>query len=494
MDFASRFFSLFFFFFPPSPPLLVDRAPRLTIAARHSLPFFLLFFFFFSFFFLYFSFLFSFLFSFSPDATRSRPIRICHSRDCNIYIYNRKVEERERGEKGGEIERRCFRQIRCIYLFVTGVICTRRGATKGGRFGKIHLTGGHKEFIVIVGGRLSEAGTGRQLLARAKDEPFLSVFVLSTNIASNVRTRYPFFEPEEKGQDLFPTLTPGPLPPPPPHTSPRSTMNRRVESPWTRAPPNFIYVFLPRDGDALKAKRGRFSIPRDRVSCNESPRGVVENIDRDDDGRQDLVSWTFTGKEAKGRGKFCNEKFCTEQSPGGSPVFGKKGGGGGGGSFARLSTGERSYHVQPRRHVVRMCSACVLYSPVKRKGKRKRKKDGRSPNRVIKIESGNKWSRGPLPLFDSPESGFVEFLEPMKLSGSSTTIEKKKKKRKKEDNGKTNSPPKFAQSLGQLRVVKLRILIGEYSPRGLSPHHKRVHRSLHVGCSFVTGTPATFVQ
>lgn len=130
------------------------------------------------------------------------------------------MEERERGEKGGEIERRCFRQIRCIYLFVTGVICTRRGATKGGRFGKIHLTGGHKEFIVIVGGRLSEAGTGRQLLARAKDEPFLSVFVLSTNIASNVRTRYPFFEPEEKGQDLFPTLTPGPLPPPPPRTRP----------------------------------------------------------------------------------------------------------------------------------------------------------------------------------------------------------------------------------------------------------------------------------
>lgn len=160
-----------------------------------------------------------------------------------------------------------------------------------------------------------------------------------------------------------------------------------------------------------------------------------------------------------------------------------------------MSTGERSYHVQPRRHVVRMCSACVLYSPVKRKGKRKRKKDGRSPNRVIKIESGNKWSRGPLPLFDSPESrGSSSFLNRRNCPDrrSSTTIEKKK--RKKEDNGKTNSPPKFAQSLGQLRVVKLRILIGEYSPRGLSPHHKRVHRSLHVGCSFVTGTPATFVQ
>lgn len=36
---------------------------------------------------------------------------------------------------------------------------------------------------MILGGRLSEAGTGRQLLARAKDEPSLSVFVLSTNTA-----------------------------------------------------------------------------------------------------------------------------------------------------------------------------------------------------------------------------------------------------------------------------------------------------------------------
>ena len=43
---------------------------------------------------------------------------------------------------------------------------------------------------MILGGRLSEAGTGRQLLARAKDEPSLSVFILSTNIASNIRTRY----------------------------------------------------------------------------------------------------------------------------------------------------------------------------------------------------------------------------------------------------------------------------------------------------------------
>lgn len=43
---------------------------------------------------------------------------------------------------------------------------------------------------MILGGRLSEAGTGRQLLARAKDEPSLSVFVLSTNTVSNIRTRY----------------------------------------------------------------------------------------------------------------------------------------------------------------------------------------------------------------------------------------------------------------------------------------------------------------
>lgn len=65
-----------------------------------------------------------------------------------IYAYAgiaRRVDARGwrngRAKNGGKIERRCFRQIRCIYLFVTGVICTRRGATKGGRFGKIHLTG-----------------------------------------------------------------------------------------------------------------------------------------------------------------------------------------------------------------------------------------------------------------------------------------------------------------------------------------------------------------
>lgn len=64
---------------------------------------------------------------------------------------------------------------------------------------------------MILGGRLSEAGTGRQLLARAKDEPSLSVFILSTNTASNIRTRYlSSRKRKKKGQDLFPTLTPGP--------------------------------------------------------------------------------------------------------------------------------------------------------------------------------------------------------------------------------------------------------------------------------------------
>lgn len=93
-----------------------------------------------------------------------------------------------------------------------------------------------------------------------------------------------------------------------------------------------------------------------------------------------------------------------------------------------MSTGERSYHVQPRRHVVRMCSACVLLSRKKKKEKKKgKKKNGRSPNRVVKIESGNKWSRGPLPLFDS----FVdEFLEPTKLG---SLIENRRRQEEEEE-------------------------------------------------------------
>lgn len=47
--------------------------------------------------------------------------------------------------------------------------------------------------------------------------------------------------------------------------------------------------------------------------------------------------------------------------------------------------------------------------------------------------------------------------------------------------------PQFSQCFRQLGVVKLRILIGQFSPRSLSPHHERVHRSLDVGRSFVTG-------
>lgn len=48
-----------------------------------------------------------------------------------------------------------------------------------------------KAVIVILGGALSKTGTGRrQLPARAKDEPGISVFALSTNTVSNIRTRY----------------------------------------------------------------------------------------------------------------------------------------------------------------------------------------------------------------------------------------------------------------------------------------------------------------
>lgn len=94
--------------------------------------------------------------------------------------------------------------------------------------------GDTRRFIVILGGRLSEAGTGRQLLARAKDEPWPICFrFVDKHRASNVRTRDTFPpEPEEKGQDLFPTLTPGPVP-----SSPRYDPSRYDRSTtWIDSP------------------------------------------------------------------------------------------------------------------------------------------------------------------------------------------------------------------------------------------------------------------
>lgn len=112
---------------------------------------------------------------------------------------------------------------------------------------------------MIVGGRLSEAGTGRQLLARAKDEPCLSVFVLSTNIASNVRTRYLSSSRKKKDKIYFRLL----------HLVP-SSLRQSPSAPIAfDARPNFYFSRDP-DGDASKAKRGRFSIrDRDRARIVE---------------------------------------------------------------------------------------------------------------------------------------------------------------------------------------------------------------------------------
>lgn len=41
-------------------------------------------------------------------------------------------------------------------------------------------------------------------------------------------------------------------------------------------------------------------------------------------------------------------------------------------------------------------------------------------------------------------------------------------------------PPQFAQSLAELSVVQMRILVRQLLPRCLRPNHKRVHRPFHV--------------
>lgn len=41
-------------------------------------------------------------------------------------------------------------------------------------------------------------------------------------------------------------------------------------------------------------------------------------------------------------------------------------------------------------------------------------------------------------------------------------------------------PPQFAQSLAELSVVQMRILVRQLLPRCLRPNHKRVHRPFHM--------------
>lgn len=42
------------------------------------------------------------------------------------------------------------------------------------------------------------------------------------------------------------------------------------------------------------------------------------------------------------------------------------------------------------------------------------------------------------------------------------------------------SPPELPQGLAELRVVQVRVLVGQFPPRRLRPHHEGVHWPLHV--------------
>lgn len=49
-----------------------------------------------------------------------------------------------------------------------------------------------------------------------------------------------------------------------------------------------------------------------------------------------------------------------------------------------------------------------------------------------------------------------------------------------------NSPPQFAQSLGELSIVQVWVLVSQLPPCCLSPHHEGIHRSLDVWLPFLS--------
>lgn len=114
---------------------------------------------------------------------------------------------------------RSFREIRRIYLFSSRVICRRARGCGGARFGKIHLTD-TRRLLWSPGAPLSAAGTGRQLRARAKDEPGDICFpFVDKHIAFGVsewrcvsRRRERKRERTEREKKIyFQALAPGPL-------------------------------------------------------------------------------------------------------------------------------------------------------------------------------------------------------------------------------------------------------------------------------------------
>lgn len=153
---------------------------------------------------------------------------------------------------------------------MTGVICTRQRSDEGRQVRKNSPDGDTRRFIVILGGRLSEAGTGRQLLARAKDEPWPICFrFVDKHRASNVRTFAIPFHPSRKKKDkiyfrllhLVPSL---------PSLVPLDTRSYgdvdrfalARSNPWlARASVQTLFTFRSRfpRRDASRAKRGRFS-------------------------------------------------------------------------------------------------------------------------------------------------------------------------------------------------------------------------------------------
>ena len=48
------------------------------------------------------------------------------------------------------------------------------------------------------------------------------------------------------------------------------------------------------------------------------------------------------------------------------------------------------------------------------------------------------------------------------------------------------SPPQLAQGLGELSVVQVRVLVGQFTSCGLGPHHECVHRPLDVRLALFT--------
>lgn len=124
-----------------------------------------------------------------------------------VYSFAYKVDSTAAVFQGSTVEgnpmvwrNRFFREIRQIYLFSSRAIYRRARGT-GGRVRK-NSPDVHKAPIVVPGGLppLSPAGTGRQLRARAKDEPggYLFSFCRQTHRVWSIRMAICFETTQKK--------------------------------------------------------------------------------------------------------------------------------------------------------------------------------------------------------------------------------------------------------------------------------------------------------